>query len=103
MLNGYAGIRFFSSSDFQAQHVVDLVQAVYDMNVRGAKAHAYTKVPKFVEVFGGTGIKINTSIFAKEENGRIVEDNWQGMGWGGRQAVQAAIRQRRDHPGCLER
>ena len=81
MLNGYAGIRFFSSSDFQAQHVVDLVQAVYDMNVRGAKAHAYTKVPKFVEVFGGTGIKINTSIFAKEENGRIVEDNWQGMGW----------------------
>ena len=81
MLNGYAGIRFFSSSDFQAQHVVDLIQAVYDMNVRGAKAHAYTKVPKFVEVFGGTGIKINTSVFAKEENGQIVEDNWQGMGW----------------------
>ena len=80
-LNSYAGLRFFSSSDFQAEHVADLMQAVHDMDVRQAKAHAYTKVPDFVRIFGDTGIKIQTSIFAKEEGGKIVMDDWQGMNW----------------------
>lgn len=87
-LNGYAGLRFFSSSDFQGEHVADLMQAVNDMAVRGAKGHVYSKVPEFVEIFGGTGLKMQTSIFAKEEGGQIVEDNWQGMEWDKAQAYR---------------
>lgn len=92
-LNNYAGLRFFSSSDFQAEHVADLMQAVFDMEVRGAKAHVYTKVPEFVEIFGATGMKVQTSVFAKRgPNGEIEMDDWQGMDW------DQAKQYRKDHP-----
>ena len=81
-LAGYAGVRFFSSSDFQAEHVADLMQAVFDLSVRGAKAHAYTKVEDFVRIFGNTRMKIQTSLFAKTlPDGTFVEDTSQGMSW----------------------
>jgi hypothetical protein len=81
-LNGYAGFRFFSSSDFQAEHVADLMQAIIDLELRKAKAHAYTKVVSFVEIFGRTGMKIQTSIFAREsKDGVITPDTDQGMDW----------------------
>lgn len=81
-LNKIAGLRFFSSSDFQAAHVIDLMQAFHDMDVRQAKAHAYTKVEDFVKIFGNTGMKIQTSIFAKhDKDGNIIPDTWQGMDW----------------------
>lgn len=81
-LNQFAGLRFFSSSDFQVEHVVDLIQAFVDMDVRGVKSHAYTKVPSFVEIFGKTGMKIQTSIFASvDEAGKVIEDSTQGMEW----------------------
>jgi len=78
MLNGFAGFRIFSSSDFQSEHVVDLIQLMSDLSLRRAKAHAYTKVSDFVNIFGKTGVKIQASIFAKEVNGQIVADV-QGM------------------------
>ncbi|CAB5079729.1 hypothetical protein UFOVP141_49 [uncultured Caudovirales phage] len=80
-LNGRAGIRFFSNSDFQPEHLVDLMQAVVDGSARKARAHVYSKIPDFVRVFGRTGMKINTSIFAKTVDGKVVEDAWMGMKW----------------------
>lgn len=82
-LNGYAGFRFFSSSDFQAEHVVDLIQAITDLSLKGGKAHAYTKIEDFVRCFGRTGMKIQCSIFAKQDpkTKEILMDTWQGMDW----------------------
>lgn len=85
-LNSYAGFRFFSTSDFQAEHIIDLVQAFNDLSVRKARAHSYTKVLEFAEIFGATGMKIQTSVFAKEvknADGTVsfVEDTFQGMAW----------------------
>lgn len=77
-VNDYAGFRFFSSSDFQFEHMADLMQAVFDLSLRKACAHAYTKVKEFVEIFGATGMKIQTSVFAtmpgrlEERDGKIV-------------------------------
>jgi hypothetical protein len=76
-----AGLRFFSSSDFQAEHVIDLMQAFHDMELGGWLSHVYTKVPSYVDIFGATGQKINMSVFAKEEGGEIVADTWQGNEW----------------------
>ncbi len=80
-LNTYAGLRFFSSSDFQEAHIADLMQAFVDMSLRGATSHAYTKILEYVRIFGKTRQKIQTSIFAKEVDGQIVMDDWQGMDW----------------------
>jgi hypothetical protein len=88
-LNNYAGFRFFSSTDFQIEHVVDLMQAFSDLERKGGKSHSYTKVPEFVEIFGATGQKINISVFGKEEAGAITEDNWQGMAWADAQRLRA--------------
>lgn len=89
-VNRSAGLRIFSSSDFQIEHVLDLMQACYDMQLRGLKAHAYTKVEDFVRIFGNTGIKINCSVFPKidaagnlelDDHGNLIEDAWMGMSW----------------------
>jgi hypothetical protein len=77
-LNSFAGFRFFSSSDFQFEHVADLMQAFFDLSIKKARSHAYTKVIDYVEIFGGTGQKIQTSVFAhpgafiREEGGEFV-------------------------------
>ena len=83
MLNGYAGMRFFSTSDFQVEHVVDVIQAMWDMNAMGLKSHGYTKVPLYVDIFGDTGQKINMSCFAKVDptTGEIGMDKAQGWDW----------------------
>jgi len=97
-LNQFAGLRFFSSSDFQAEHVADLVQAFIDMDVRDAKSHSYTKVSDFVEIFGATGMKIQTSVFAGvDANGNITEDASQGMEW----AKAKALRKQFDDVGSV--
>lgn len=82
-LNRYAGFRFFSSSDFQAEHLVDLMQAIGDLSLMEGRAHSYTKVTDFVEVMANTGMKINMSLFAHydEATGKITADTWQGMKW----------------------
>jgi hypothetical protein len=87
-LNNYAGFRFFSSSYFQLEHLVDIMQAFNDLEVKRAKSHSYSKVVDFVELVGNTRQKVNTSVFAREENGQIVEDAWQGMGWADAQRLR---------------
>lgn len=97
-LNQYGGMRFFSSSDFQVDHLVDLMQAFWDLTARKMKAHGYTKVPWFVEIFGGTGMKIQTSVFAQRDaQGNIVMDDTQGMDWD----IAKAARKKHDHVGTI--
>ena len=77
------GLRIQSFSDFETPHLLDMVQAVYDMASVGLTSQAYTKVPNFAWVFGDTGIKINLSLIGKgtglDENGNLVFDNVEGM------------------------
>lgn len=95
LLNGFAGVRFFSSSDFQVEHIVDLAQAMSDMELKKIKSHAYTKVMLYVDVFGDTHQKINMSCFAKEDkDGNIIADTAQGWNW------EEAKKRRDAHPDC---
>ena len=77
------GLRLQSFSDFELPHLIDMMQIVMDMSRVGLKSQAYTKVPKFAEAFGGTGIKINLSLIAKgsgvDKNGNLVFDDVEGI------------------------
>ena len=77
------GLRIQSFSDFETPHLLDMIQAVYDMSAVGLTSQAYTKVPNFAWVFGDTGIKINLSLIGKgtglDENGNLVFDNREGI------------------------
>lgn len=81
--NFEGGLRLQSFSDFELPHLIDMMQIVMDMSRVGLKSQAYTKVPKFAEAFGGTGIKINLSLIAKgsgvDENGNLVFDDIEGI------------------------
>jgi hypothetical protein len=59
------GVRLQSFSDFMANMVFDYVQMVSEMAAKKLPAHAYTKEPLFVKLFGLTGIKINMSLVPK--------------------------------------
>lgn len=90
-IQNYAGFRYFSSSDFQYEHVVDLMQSFLDMQLRGMKSHSYTKVWEYAKIFGKTGQKIQLSVFAKKDaQGNIVQDTWQGMDWEKARELRAA-------------
>lgn len=88
-INNRAGLRFFSSTDFKIDHVIDLMQIVADAAVRGLKGHAYTKQIAFAEIFAPTGIKIGLSAAAKTVDGRVVEDTTHGVSWGDAQRLRA--------------
>lgn len=65
--NAENGLRFDSWSDFQFEHMLDMMMAVIDLstrkvgNSRGAKMHGYTKFPEMVRIFGKTGMMFNLS------------------------------------------
>lgn len=73
------GIRHQSWSDFQVQHLLDTVTALADLATRGAKMHAYTKVPEFVEIFGKSGIAYNLSLIPEKVNGKWTFSPVEGM------------------------
>ena len=74
-LNSIGGLRFNSFSDFETPHLIDTMQAILDMSAKGLMGMAYSKVPAFAGVFGGTGIKINLSLIVEtDENGNVVRD-----------------------------
>ena len=77
------GLRIQSFSDFEVPHLLDMIQAVFDMASVKLTSQAYTKVPNFAWVFGGTGIKINLSLIGKgtglDANGNLMFDNVEGM------------------------
>lgn len=81
--NRAGGLRLQSFSDFEVPHLIDMMQVVMDMSRVGLKSQAYTKVPKFAEAFGNTGVKINLSLIAKgsglDSNGNLVFDDVEGI------------------------
>lgn len=81
--NDAGGLRVQSFSDFEVPHMIDMMQAVMDMAKVGLQAQAYTKVPEFAAVFGGTGMKINLSLIAKgdgvDSKGRLIFDDVEGI------------------------
>ena len=81
--NAHGGLRLQSFSDFEVPHMIDMMQAVMDMSRVGLQSQAYTKVPAFAEVFGGTGVKINLSLIAKDSgldaDGNLIFDDVEGI------------------------
>ena len=75
------GLRIQSFSDLEMVHIIDMMQAVVDMASRNLTAQAYTKVPAFADIFGGTGIKINLSLIGRynEETGQLEFDGKEGI------------------------
>lgn len=78
-VNSVGGLRVFSFSDFEATHLIDLVQVIQDCAVKGVMIQAYTKVPAFANAVKDTNMKVNRSLIAKGtgikyENGRMVLD-----------------------------
>lgn len=67
-VNNVGGLRIFSFSDFEAHHLIDIVQIVIDAASKGVMIQGYTKVPTFARAMRNTGIKINRSLIP-EGNG----------------------------------
>lgn len=82
-MNESGGLRLQSFSDFEIAHLIDMMQVVMDMSNVGLMSQAYTKVPEFAEVFGGTGVKINLSLIAKGDgldvDGNLIFDDIEGI------------------------
>jgi rRNA maturation protein Rpf1 len=64
-INASGGLRIFSFSDFEAHHLIDLVQVLTDCARKGIKVQGYTKVPEFARAVKDTGMKLNRSLIAK--------------------------------------
>ncbi len=78
-VNSVGGLRIFSFSDFEAHHLIDIVQIIQDCAVKGVMIQGYTKVPAFANAVKDTNVKINRSLIAKGtgvkiENGKKVLD-----------------------------
>ena len=74
------GLRIQSFSDFETPHLIDMMQAIIDMSAKKLTSQAYTKVPAFARVFGGTGVKINLSLIGQvDKTGKLVFDDKEGM------------------------
>lgn len=82
-INHIGGLRFQSFSDFEAVHMIDLMQAVMDGAASHLIAQAYTKVPDFAWVFGPTGIKINLSLIGEgnglDADGKLIFSDSEGI------------------------
>ena len=78
-VNDAGGLRIFSFSDFEATHLLDIIQIISDCAARGVKIQGYTKVPSFAKAVRNTGIKLNRSLIPagtgiKEVDGKKVLD-----------------------------
>lgn len=80
-MNKRGGLRLQSFSGFEVVNMLDMMQVVMDMSRVGLMSQAYTKVPAFARVFGGTGVKINLSLVTKgvDKNGKLIFDDIEGM------------------------
>lgn len=77
--NRMGGLRIFSFSDFQAIHMIDILQVLEDCAAKGVMVQAYTKNPSFARMVKDTGVKLNMSLIPtktglKEVNGHLVLD-----------------------------
>lgn len=60
-VNQENGMRFSSWSDFQIQHMLDMMTAVIELSTRHCAMHGYTKFLEQVRIFGRTGMMFNMS------------------------------------------
>ena len=81
--NQESGFRHQSWSDFMPIHLLDTMASVIEMSQRGAKMHAYTKVPEMVRLLGNTGMMLNLSLIPTGQtglvDGRLDFDSTEGM------------------------
>lgn len=73
-VNDAGGLRIFSFSDFEAHHLIDLVQVISDCASKGVKVQGYTKVPEFAKAVKDTKVKLNRSLIAKDKG--FVDENY---------------------------
>lgn len=82
-VNANGGLRVFSYSDFEAHHLIDLVQIIQDCARKGVKIQGYTKVPAFARAIANTGAKINRSLIPLGDtgivDGRLAYDPVEGI------------------------
>lgn len=77
--NEVGGLRLNSQTDFRSWHVVDLSQLLVHSAQRKLGAHAYTKSPWFIKIFGKTQIKFNLSMQAMTVDGKVQFDPMIGF------------------------
>ena len=70
-VNSLGGLRVFSYSDFEAHHLLDLVQIIIDCAAKGVMIQGYTKVPEFARVVANTNIKLNRSLIPLGDTGIV--------------------------------
>ena len=70
-VNDNGGLRIFSYSDFEAHHLIDVVQIIIDCASKGVKIQGYTKVPAFARAVANTGIKLNRSLIPLGDTGLV--------------------------------
>lgn len=80
-LNSQYGLRMYSFSDFSPAFILENMQMITDASVRGLKMLGYTKDINFAKIFAPSGININISTFAYEQDGEYVQDGMQGADW----------------------
>lgn len=80
-LNARAGIRWWSSTDLDPTQLVESLKALADADLRRSGAHAFTKEPYAVEIFGRTGMKMNLSVAVRRDpaTGKYISDDYNGM------------------------
>lgn len=82
-VNDNGGLRVFSYSDFEAHHLIDLVQIIQDCARKGVKIQGYTKVPAFARAVANTGIKLNRSLIPLGDtgivDGKLAYDSVEGI------------------------
>ena len=70
-VNSLGGLRIFSYSDFEAHHLLDIVQIIIDCAAKGVMIQGYTKVPEFARAVARTGIKLNRSLIPLGDTGIV--------------------------------
>ena len=70
-VNRHGGLRIFSYSDFEAHHLIDLVQIIQDAARKGVMIQGYTKVPAFARAIANTGVKLNRSLIPLGDTGIV--------------------------------
>ena len=70
-VNSLGGLRVFSYSDFEAHHLLDLIQIIIDCAAKGVMIQGYTKVPEFARAVANTGIKLNRSLIPLGDTGIV--------------------------------
>ena len=95
-MNQFSGLRWQSWSDFELPHLLDAMQAIGDMSIKGLKGQAYTKQVNFARIFAPTGMMINMSLIPKgmgfDSKGNLAWDETQSF------PVKEAMKLRKKYP-----